>query len=228
MKNITCLTVLVLVLTTSSLVAQSFTGSFDLVLEQIRENGNSLGDTLSYYFGKEKTALIIHAKGNQPDLRLVFNPADETITGLFEINDKKGGYELPMNDKYWPGMKYATRPYGTGPRKELQYTGTVKEIQGYTCREVLGKIEEYNARMWVAEDIPLTMTQVLGYQTVGAGESSKEVELFDKFGVEGLPLELYLESTQGKGTIFIQLVNFEKEFDAAVLSTDGHTFSKVD
>ena len=38
---------------------------------------------------KEKTALIIHAKGNQPDLRLVFNPADETITGLFEINDKK-------------------------------------------------------------------------------------------------------------------------------------------
>ncbi len=212
----------------SQLYSQQFTGSFDLVVSQQYENGNERADTLSYFFGKDKTALIIHAKRNQPDLKLIFNPKDATITGLFEQNGRKGGYILPMNEKYWPGMQVATRDYGTGPRTKLNYTGKTKEIEGYQTREVLAENDEYTASLWLPEAIELNMGSVFAYQSVGAGKDTKELELFDQFGVEGLPLELFLKSKIGRADVIIRVINISEAVDKNMFSSEGYALSKID
>lgn len=66
-------------------------------------------------------------------------------------------------------MKYALRPYDSGPRKELNYTGKTANLNGYLCKEVLAEQDEYSARMMVAENLNLSMTTVYSYQSVGAG-----------------------------------------------------------
>ncbi|RFN57929.1 hypothetical protein [Marixanthomonas ophiurae] len=227
MKKHTLLLILS-IFTFLQLYSQKFTGSFDLVVSQQYDNGNQRGDTLSYFFGKDKTALIIHAKRNQPDLRLIFNVQDSTITGLFEHNGIKGGYILPMNDKYWPGMNVAMRDYGTGPRTKLNYTGKTKEIEGYQTREVLAVNGEYTASLWMPEAIELNMGSVLAYQSVGAGKDAKEIELFDQFGVEGLPLEMLLKSKTGRADVIIRVIHISKTVDENIFSSEGYSISKVD
>jgi len=86
-------------------------------------NGNVRHDTIGYFFENEKTAMMIHGRRNEPDKRMVFNPSDTTITCLFEMNGRKSGYVLPMDEEHWPGMPSAMRPYGAGPRSKLNYTG---------------------------------------------------------------------------------------------------------
>ena len=210
------------------LYAQNFIGSFDLLVSPQHSNGKNLGDTLSYYFGKDKTALIIHAKRNQPDLRLVFNPQDSTITGLFEQYGKKGGYILPMNDKYWPGMNVAMRDYGTSPKAELNYSGNSKEIQGFQTHEVLAENDEYTASLWLSKTIELNMSSVLAYQSVGAGKDTKELKLFDQFGVEGLPLEMLLKSKNGHGNLIIRIINISRDIDEEVFKSEGYSLSKIE
>jgi hypothetical protein len=217
-----------ILLISSFTTAQEFQGSFDLIAAQFYPNGNERSDTVSYYFGIEKTAMIIHAQRNQPDLRMIFNQQDSTIINLFEMNGKKRGYILPMDEEHWPGMPHALRSFGTGPRTELNYTGEEKEIGGYQCRGVTAESEYYSALMWVSEDIPLSMTRVLSYQSVGKGKSKKEIEMFDEFGIEGLPLEMNLTSKKGKADVIIRVVNIKETFDENVFSTEGHELSKVE
>ncbi|GAB2992284.1 hypothetical protein [uncultured Cyclobacterium sp.] len=208
--------------------AQTFTGSFDLVVRHHYPNGNERNDTISYFLGKEKSAMIIYGKRRDPDMRMVFNKQDSTITNLFEMNGKKGGYILPMNEKHWPGMQYALRPFNSGPRKKLNYTGKETTLEGYHCREVKAEIEEYAATMMLAEDIKLSMSSVFSYQSVGAGKSQDESNLFDKFGVQELPLLLNLKSKEGKADVVIRVVNIKKTIPDTVLSTAGHTLNSVE
>ena len=215
-------------LTVSSLSAQTFTGSFDLVATQHYTNGNVRSDTISYYFGNEKTAILIYGRRNDPDMRMVFSPLDTTITSLFEMRSKKGGFILPMDEEHWPGMPQALRLHGTEPHEELNYTGEEKIIEGFTCKEVLAANDDYTAKLWLAEGILLSMTHVLSYQSVGKGKSKKEIELFDQLGVEGLPLELYLKSKKGKANVTLHLINFNETFDENIFSTEGHTLSRVE
>jgi hypothetical protein len=133
-----------------------------------------------------------------------------------------------MDEQHWPGMPHALRDFGTGPRTEQKYTGKVKEIEGHPCREVTAESDAYSARMWVAEDIPLSMTRVLSYQSVGKGKSKQEAELFDQFGVEGLPLELLLESKEEKADVIIRLENISDTVDDAIFSTEGHTLTATE
>ncbi len=211
-----------------SLDAQTYTGSFDLVVTHYYPNGNERSDTISYYFGKDKTAIIIYGRRRDPDMRMVFSPKDSTITSLFEMNGRKGGFILPMDDKHWPGMQYALRPFGTRPRKKLNYTGNKTELEGYLCREVLAENGEYSAKIMLAEDIKLSMSSVFSYQSVGAGKSQDESDLFDKFGIQELPLELNLISKEEKANLIIRLVNFNESIPDTIFSTKGHSLSKVD
>lgn len=211
-----------------SITPQNFTGSFDLIAEQNYPNGNARSDTISYYFGNEKTAIVIHDKRNQPDMRMVFHPADSAITALFEINGKKSGYILPMNDQHWPGMRHAFRSLGTRPKTETNYSGEAKAIEGYLCRKAIAESSDYDAVLWIAEDIPLSMMRVLSYQTVGEGKSQKELEQFDQFGAEGLPLEMHLTSKKGKADVTIRLENFKEEIDDSIFSIEGHSINEVE
>jgi hypothetical protein len=207
---------------------EPFVGSFDLVATHTYSNGNSRNDTFSFFFGHEKTAILIHAELNQPDLRMVFNPGDSSITALFEIKGNKSGYILPMNEKYWPGMRYALRPFDAGKGSELNSAGDTKILEGFLCRKMLSESNEYNAELWIAEGIPLTMQRVLSYQTVGAGKSQHELEQFEQFGVEGLPLEMHLTSKTGKADVIIRLINFRESVDDSIFSIEGHSVFPVD
>ena len=226
--KLTILLLFISILNINSINAQYFVGSFDLVASQIPSNGNSRSDTLSYYYGEYKTAIIIHSKRKQPEMRLVFDPRDSTITGLFKMKGKKSGYILPMDENHWPGMPYAFKTYGTGPRAELNYTGDSKEIEGLICQEVLAESNEYSASLWITGEIPLTMSSVLSYQSVGAGKSQKELEQFHQFEVEPLPLELNLKSKTGKSDIQIKIINLRKSVNDSIFSTEGHSLSKVE
>ncbi|MBZ0328238.1 MAG: hypothetical protein K8F54_11570 [Altibacter sp.] len=207
--------------------AQSFTGSFDLIITQVYNNGNQRIDSISYYFNETKTAIIIHAEQNQPDLRLVFSPADTTITGLFEIKDTKGGYILPMNEKNWPAMHYALREYGTGPRTKLNYTGEQKEINGLWCSEINCESEEFEISVWGTNTIELTLIQLLAYQTVGAGEDTKAIDMLDKCGIQSFAIETILRGKNDKPDLSLKVENLSKEVDTTIFSAKGHILSDM-
>ena len=213
---------------TSTLLAQTFTGSFDMITMHNYPHGNERIDTISYFFGSEKTALIIYGKRKDPDLRMVFSPGDSTITSLFEMNGRKGGFILPMDEKHWPGMKYALRPQGSGPNKTLRYTGKESVLEGFDCKEILADNGKYSARMMISEDVELSMTSIFSYQSVGAGKSEDESKMFDEFGVQDLVLELNLESKEEKGNVIIRLQNFKEDVPDKILSTEGYSLTKID
>lgn len=220
--------ILAFAVSSSTLSAQTFTGSFDLVATQQYPNGNERSDTISYYFGGNMTAILIYGRRNDPDMRMVFNQKDTTITSLYEMNGKKGGFILPMDELHWPGMPQAFRPIDTRASSALNFTRKEKTIEGYNCKEVLAENDDYSATLWIAEDIPLSMTHVLSYQSVGKGKSNKETELFDQFGIDGLPLEMILKSKKEKADVTMHLVNFKEPVDEAIFSTEGHSLSKVE
>ncbi|WP_439483119.1 DUF4412 domain-containing protein [Cyclobacterium plantarum] len=207
---------------------EPFVGSFDLIASQAFPNGTTRADTMSFYFGREKTAIIIHAKGSQPDMRMVFHPSAASITALFEMKGRKGGYVLPMNDKYWPGMKHANGKVKIIANAQPSYTGETRTIEGYSCEKVLAESSDYKAEMWITKDIPLNMMQILSYQTVGAGKSQDELNQFEQFGVKGLPLQVNLNSKQGKAAVQLNLINFQDSIDDAIFSSEGHELSNVE
>jgi hypothetical protein len=227
MKRLLCFA-FVYVLYFSDTLAQEFSGSFDLVSTQLYQNGNERIDTISYYFSNEKTAILIHGRRNNPGLRMIFNPEDSTITSLFELNGKKGGFILPMDEDHWPGLPQSNRPHNTTPSKKLNYTGKEKVISGFPCKEVLAENDDYSAILWITEAIPLSMTRVLSYQSVGKGKSKKEIELFDRFGIDKLPLDLFLKSKKEMADVKLRLINFNQVIDDEIFSTEGHSLSKVD
>lgn len=209
--------------------SQNYEGSFDLVAEQTNSSGNTRIDTISYFFGEKHTAIIIHAKRNQPDLRMVFNFEDSTIANLFVMNGKKGGYILPMDLEHWPGLSdshYDMIKLESNIARN--YTGQQKEIEGNKCREVQVENSEYKATMWLCNDLNISMLQVLSYQSVGKGKSRKELDLFKEFGINTLPLILELESKTNKPDVTITLVNFQTEVDKSIFSADGHEVIKVE
>jgi hypothetical protein len=207
---------------------QSFTGSFDLITAQVNANGHVRDNTISFYFSETQTAIIMHAKGNQPEMRLIFTPADSTIVGLFEVNGTKSGYILPMNEKQWPGMHYALRDYGTGPKTQLNYTGDQKEINGYTCAEATCESDDYDINFWFTEDIELSLTQVFAYQTVGSGGEMKPIEMLSKCGVQALAMQTLLTKKEGTTSISITIQHFSKEsVDPAIFSSEGYTLSDM-
>lgn len=219
---------IIIVLVSTLAYTQNFTGSFDLITSQVNANGNVRTDTISYYFSENKTAIIMHAGSNQPDLRLVFTPADSTIVGLFEMNGNKSGYILPMNEKQWPGMHHALRDYRTGPKTQLNYTGNEKEIHGYTCIETTCESDDFTISFWFAEAIELSLTQVFAYQTVGSGGEMEPIEMLSKCGVQALALHTLLTSKEGNTTVNVTVENISEEnADPAMFSSEEHLLSDM-
>ncbi|MCB0806216.1 MAG: hypothetical protein KDC05_10490 [Bacteroidales bacterium] len=220
---------IVLLISYQSAIAQGFTGSFDLVVNQQSPGGNERIDTVSYYFSGEKTAVVIHGRSkSDPGIRLVFNSSDSTITGLFEMNGKKGGYVLPMDLEHWPGLPHSVENVNKSAVPETRKTGETKNIGNFLCHEMKADSEDYSVTMWVANEIPLSMTRVLSYQSVGKGKSREEVDMFKKLGVEHLPLEMHLKSKQGKSDISAYVINLKDSPDISAFSTDGHSVSEIE
>jgi hypothetical protein len=221
------LLLILLLYSVCELTAQSFTGSFDLVMTQLYQNGNTRKDTVTYHFDTDRTAMVIPGRRNDPDMRMIFDKADSTITNLFEMNNRKGGYVLPMDLAHWPGMPQAMRPLSSENSEEMLFTGKEKRIEGYACRQAAAENDEYDAILWVTDEIPLSMTHVLSYQSVGKGKSKKEIELFDQMGITGLPLEMQLINKSEGADVMVEIHNISTSIDPEVFNTEGHELSRI-
>lgn len=217
-----------ILLTLSANAAEPFTGSFDLYATLTYKNDRKSSDTINYYITDTKTAIYIHTPSNQPDMKMIFDFVDSTITSLFEMNGKKGGYILPMDDDHWPGLPESKSNTGTLTQQESFYTGESKVIDGLECKEAKVEDENYEVTLWLYEGYELSMLQVLSYQSVGKGKSKKELKMFEKFGINSLPIEMELISKTGKADVIIKLVNFKENVPDDIFSTEGHNLSKMD
>jgi len=186
---------------------QDFVGSFDLVSEQTYKNGNVRHDTLNYSFEVDKTIMTIQARGNQPDVKMIFDFADSTIKTEFVMRGKPGGYILPMDLEHWPGMNRSASKEQTDIDKNLES----REVEGVDVYKVVASSDDYDAELWVTDKYNLSMLQLLSYQSVGKGKSKKELEMFDKFKLFNLPLIMKLESKKGKADVKIRLINISED-----------------
>ena len=189
---------------TISAAEDSFVGSFDLISIQKYKNGNVRYDTLNYEFFEDTTIITVQAKGNQPDIKMIFDFKDSTISTSFKINGRDGGYTLPMDLEHWPGMISS----GTKDRNAIDKTAESKEIENYTTYKQTAISDDYEAELWVTDEHNLSMLQILSYQSVGKGKSKKELEMFNKFELYNLPLLMMLKSKKGKADVEIKLINF--------------------
>lgn len=219
---------LLLILALPLNATEQFTGSFDLHATLTYKNDRKSSDTINYYFTETKTAIYIHTPSNQPDMKMIFDFVDSTITSLFEVNGKKSGFILPMDEKHWPGLPESKSNTSTLVKQKSFYTGETKVIDGLECKEAKVEDDNYEVTLWLYEGYELSMLQVLSYQSVGKGKSKKELEMFEKFGINSLPIEMELISKTGKADVIIKLVNFQDNVPDDIFSTEGHNLSKVD
>lgn len=226
--SVRVLLVLFSVVNTSFSSAQSFTGSFTMITSQAYQSGNTREDVMYFAFGEDKTAMSVEGRGNDPGIVLIFDFPAKTITQLFEMRGEKKGFILPMDEKQWPGMSYATDAPSPAEKSKTTRTGKTKTIEGYTCHEVLASNAEYDFRMWVAPEIPLTMTEILSYQSVGKGESREEVEMMNALAVEGFPLEMELTSKTGKSDVHLVVSDIKTTLSADAFDTTGHELVKIE
>ncbi|MCB0770818.1 MAG: DUF4412 domain-containing protein [Flavobacteriales bacterium] len=199
--------------------------SFVLVSSQTNSSGDTRTDSITYSFDGPNVAMLMHGRGNQPDVRLVFDPAAGAITQLHTINGMKGGFVFAMSEKRWPGMTYSQ---DTPTGGKVKYTGKEKVIQGHTCKEMKVSGSEYSGTAWVAEDIPLSMLRVFSYQSVGAGKSTTEADNLKAMGMNGLPLEMTLKSTTGKADVQLLVLDYQPTVDASLFNTEGHSTTFVE
>ena len=199
-----------------------FIGQFQCITSQESQNGNTRIDTMNYFFGKEKTALIIKAGGNQPDLRLVFSKADSTITGLFKNNGKKGGYILPMNKKYWPAIEIAL-PKANNTEETFKISSDEKMIDGYVCHYLECTTEEFTGNFWMTPEIPLTLPQILAYSFVGAGEETSELDWLLTCEAQHFILLAEIEDKKRNARITIQIQNIDNSVNDAMFNMEDYS-----
>ncbi|MBK9175259.1 MAG: DUF4412 domain-containing protein [Flavobacteriales bacterium] len=210
----------------STATAQEFSCSFALVVSETKSDGDTHIDSMTYHFQGANAAMVMYGRNGQPDVRMVFDNAARTITQLFILNGRKGGFVFPMSEKRWPGMAYSeTAPAVDTP---VQYTGKTKTLQGHTCREARMTSTRYNATAWIAHDIPLSLLRVFSYHSVGAGKSTAEVELLAQMGMTGLAMEMQLESLTEKPDVTLRVENYRESADPAMFSTEGYSTSFVE
>ncbi|QIE58870.1 hypothetical protein G5B37_04625 [Rasiella rasia] len=205
---------------------QSFTGSFDFVVAQENQNGNVRTDTVSYFFSKNQTAIIIHAKKNE-DLRLLFNPTDSTITGLYELNGTKGGYILPMNKKYWPGMHHALLNDSLDTIQQKESFGDTKRINEYDCHEISCNNANYEGTFWTTDKIAINLIQILAYQSVGAGEDTDFIDMLSDCGVSEFAMEASFNDKKRESQITARIINLSDTINTAAFSVEGHLLSDM-
>jgi hypothetical protein len=200
--------------------------SFVLVSSQTNSSGDTRTDSITYSFDGPNVAMLMHGRGgNDPDVRLVFDPASKTITQLHTINGMKGGFVFAMSEKRWPGMVYSEAAPTGG---KVKYTGKEKVIQGHTCKEMKVSGSEYAGTAWVAEDIPLSMLRVFSYQSVGAGKNSSELDNLRDMGTNGLPLEMLLKSNAGRADVLLLIRDYRPMADPSLFSIEGHSTTFVE
>ena len=205
---------------------QDLTCSFVLTTSQTNSSGVTRNDSITYAFQGANAAMLVHGRKGQPDMRLVFDPEAKTITQLFEMNGRKGGFVFAMSEKRWPGMSYSAHAPGTD--EAVKYTGKAKTLQGHACREAKVANDKYAATVWVAEDIPLSMLRVFSYQSVGEGKSTEEADLLARMSMKGFPLEMDLKSLSDKPDVHLRIKDFHDHADPAMFSTEGHSTSWVE
>lgn len=213
-------------LTAPVVLAQDLSCGFTLITSQTNKSDNTRTDSITYAFQGTDAAMLIHGRNGQPDVRMIFDQEARTITQLFEMNGRKGGFVFPMTEKRWPGMAYATHAPGTD--EGVRYTGKTKTIEGHTCKEARASNAKYTATVWVAEDIPLSMLRVFSYQSVGAGKGIEEAELLAEMSMKGFPMEMHLKSLTDKPDVQIRVLNFTDQGNTALFSTEGHSTTWVE
>ena len=199
--------------------------SFVLVSSQTNSNGDTRSDSITYSFDGPDVAMLIHSRGNDPDVRMVFEPAAQTITQLFTMNGKKGGFVFPMSEKRWPGMAYSEDAPKGG---KVSWTGKETVIQGHRCKEMKVSGTEYTGTAWVAEDIHLSLLRVFSYQSVGAGKNTNELDNLKAMGMNGLPLEMLLKSTQGRSDVLLLILDYRPTVDTSLFTMEGHSTTFVE
>ncbi len=216
----------VLGLATQIATAQQPTCSFVLVSTQTNGSGVARTDSITYHFQGANTAIVMHGHNNEPGVRLIFDPAARTITQLFEMNGRKGGFVFPMSEKRWPGMVYSE--HNPDAESDLRFTGKTRLIEGHSCREVHLANEEYAATAWVAEEIPLSLLRVLSYQSVGVGKSTYGADLLAQMGMKGLPMELQFKSLTDKPDVLVRIMNYRDSADPGMFSSEGYSTTWVE
>lgn len=207
-------------------LAQNLTCGFTLISSQTNSSGTTRTDSITYAFEGTNVAMIIHDQHGQPDVPMVFDAGAKTITQLFEMNRRKGGFVFPMTEKRWPGMAYATHTSGTD--ESVRYTGKTKTIEGHVCKQAMASNAKYTATVWVAEDIPLSMLRVFSYQSVGAGKSTEEADLLAEMSMKGFPMEMHLKSLTDKPDVHLRITDFQEHVDPTMFSTEGYSTTWVE
>lgn len=203
--------------------AQHVDCSFVLVSTQ-SNSGTTRSDSITYSFEGPNTATMVHGNNGQPDVRVIFEPEEKTITQLHEINGLKGGFVFAMSEKRWPGMAYSNAEVST---EKMKWTGKTRMIDGHECHEAKVTSEEYSGTAWVAKDIPLSLVRVFSYLSVGAGNSTEEAVMLSTMGLSGLPLEMHLKSRSGEGDVVLLVMNYRQGSDASLFNTAGHSTTFV-
>ena len=213
-----------LALATLPSTAQDVDCNFVLVSTRTNSSGTTSSDSISYSFEGPNTAILIYGRDGQPDVRMIFEPEEKTITQLHEINGLKGGFVFTMTEKRWPGMAHSTAEVST---EKMKWTGKTRMIDSHECHEAKVTSADYTGTAWVAKDIPLSLVRVFSYQSVGAGKSTEENELLSKLRLSGLPLEMHLMSTTGKADLVLRVLNYREGSDASLFNTAGHSTTFV-
>jgi hypothetical protein len=87
--------------------------------------------------------------------------------------------------------------------------------------------DKFEGIFWIADEIELTLVQVMAYQTVGAGKDTEAVEMLAECGIQGFTMLANLHLFEKKDSIMLKVVSMFETFDETIFSTEGHTLADM-
>lgn len=143
-------------------------------------------------------------------MKTIINRKDKTITSLIENSGNKMALRTAL-----PDFKSSA---SSTERPKLIETGKTKEIDGYTCKQIISESKDNTAEMWITTDLGLSMADVL---RMAAGGSTRNLEQF--YIEKGVSLQTTVKDKKNSKTTVMLLKDIKRsDIPASEFSMEGY------
>lgn len=179
MKNLNLFAAMML---SSAVAMAQFEGSYVLKMERPEAKNEKQGMEMKFTVkGDKATMEFLNPEMSKNIKKNIMDRKAKTMIMLMDNEGNKMAMKKALKDFKVEGND-AEKP-------KITETGKTKVIDGYTCRQVLIENSESNTEVWVTSELPLTMTDVLGYASAARSPRGGDTGMKELYLDKGISLE---------------------------------------
>jgi hypothetical protein len=197
-------------------VPNAFTGSFTLEIQNYADGKptTEAPHVMHFWSSPDKVLMEFQAIPGQGAQMKMLTDLKEKWTYMM-MTDGQGNKRAMKSHK----KKIV---YTGDPDAHITVTKETKVIDGHACTKVIGTSKEGTWTAWVAKDIDVNLSDIMG---AGPGRSKESRDWKD---VKGFPLEMTMTDKDGHTNMVMHIRDFKVgSVDPSVFSMDGYQVMEI-